>query len=169
MRHWGPKRAAQHVPDFAQRLVAEVGLGAAREGRHGSARGRVWRGCPAPAERLTAPAAAARPVDLSLAAVRPKGRCVRASGAAQPHAGRDRAQEAVTAPAAAPAAGKHCVAAAVRFASVVPVTVVRREIESERLSHVSNFRFSIERFCLHVCAFHTMSFCSNVGDCSAAC
>jgi hypothetical protein len=25
MRHWGPKRAAQHIPDFAQRIVAEVG------------------------------------------------------------------------------------------------------------------------------------------------
>ena len=24
MRHWGPKRAAQHIPDFAQRIVAEV-------------------------------------------------------------------------------------------------------------------------------------------------
>ncbi|EFN50942.1 hypothetical protein CHLNCDRAFT_55433 [Chlorella variabilis] len=23
MRHWGPKRAAQHIPDFAQRIVAE--------------------------------------------------------------------------------------------------------------------------------------------------
>jgi hypothetical protein len=26
MRHWGPKRAAQHVPPFAQRIVAQVRL-----------------------------------------------------------------------------------------------------------------------------------------------
>jgi hypothetical protein len=25
MRHWGPKRAQQHIPDFAQAIVAEVG------------------------------------------------------------------------------------------------------------------------------------------------
>lgn len=33
MRHWGPKRAQQHIPDFARRIVAEVRRRAAMRDR----------------------------------------------------------------------------------------------------------------------------------------